>query len=74
MVHVSVNTPGCKLSYSLLHPLCCGQHRLLRHLRAKVEESTLAEVMSILDPEDAGSFSLGDLLQAALSTAEEKKV
>lgn len=40
----------------------------------KLEESPLAEVVAILDPEDAGSFSLVDLLEAALSTAEEKNV
>eukprot|EP00903_Cladosiphon_okamuranus_P008645 g8289.t1 len=56
-----------ELSTSSLKPL-------LRHLRVKLEESPLAEVTAILDPEDAGSFSLADLLEAALSTAEGRKV
>lgn len=48
--------------------------RLLRHLRVKLEEEPLAQVVAILDPDDVGSFSLERLLEAALSTVEEKQV
>ena len=58
----------------MLHLSCLGQFRLLRHLRVKLEESSLAEVTAIVDHEDVGSFSLVDLLETALSTTEEKKV
>lgn len=70
----SVNKPACELSFSRCTCFNRDQNRLLRHLRVKLEESPLAEVTAILDPEDAGSFSLVDLFEAALSTAEEKKV
>ncbi|CAM9709505.1 unnamed protein product, partial [Ectocarpus sp. 13 AM-2016] len=47
---------------------------LLRHLRVKLEESSLAEVMVVVDPDGLGSFSLQGLLEVALSTFEDKKI
>ncbi|CBJ31683.1 conserved unknown protein [Ectocarpus siliculosus] len=47
---------------------------LLRHVRVKLEESSLAEVMVVVDPDGLGSFSLQGLLEVALSTFEDKKV
>ncbi|CAB1107264.1 unnamed protein product [Ectocarpus sp. CCAP 1310/34] len=47
---------------------------LLRHLRVKLEESSFAEVMVVLDPDGLGSFSLQGLLEVALSTFEDKKI
>lgn len=52
----------------------CVQHRLLRRLRVKLEGSPLAELVTVLDTEDVGSFSLSGLLEIALSAAEDKKV
>ena len=40
----------------------------------KFEEASLAQVVAIVDPEDVGSFSLAGILEAALSTVEEKQV
>lgn len=48
--------------------------RLLQHLRVKLEESSLAEVMVVVDPDGLGSFSLQGLLEVALSMVEDKKV
>lgn len=59
------------LSLLLLTP---DRSRLLRHLRVKLEESSLAEVIAVMDPDDVGSFSLQGLLEVALSTVEDKKV
>ncbi|CAM9465279.1 unnamed protein product, partial [Ectocarpus sp. 8 AP-2014] len=40
----------------------------------KLEESSLAEVMVVVDPDGLGSFSLQGLLEVALSTFEDKKI
>ncbi len=54
--------------------VAASNFRLLRHLRVKLEEEPLAQVVTILDPDDVGSLSLERLLEAALSTVEEKQV
>ncbi|CAM9116657.1 unnamed protein product, partial [Hapterophycus canaliculatus] len=56
-----------ELSTSRLKPL-------LRRFRIKLEEPPLAEVITIIDPNDVGSFSLKGILEAALSTVEEKEI
>lgn len=54
--------------------LAASQHRLLRRLRVKLEGSPLAELVTVLDTDGLGSFSLLGLLEIALSVSEEKKV